>query len=55
MKIKEMEEESLKVEVYSVSARIKEVLAKKESYEKELEEKENMWLEKSQELEDYLA
>ena len=55
MKIKEMEEESLKVEVYSVSARIKEVLAKKESYEKELEEKENLWLEKSQELEDYLA
>ena len=55
MKIKEMEEESLKVEVYSVSTRIKEVLAKKESYEKELEEKENMWLEKSQELEDYLA
>ena len=55
MKIKEMEEESLKVEVYSVSARIKEVLAKKESYEKELEDKENMWLEKSQELEDYLA
>lgn len=55
MKIKEMEEESLKVEVYSVSARIKEVLAKKESYEKELEDKENLWLEKSQELEDYLA
>ena len=55
MKIKEMEEESLKVEVYSVSARIKEVLAKKESYEKELEEKKNLWLEKSQELEDYLA
>ena len=55
MKIKEMEEESLKVEVYSVSARIKQVLAKKESYEKELEEKENLWLEKSQELEDYLA
>ncbi|MGN1163704.1 MAG: ABC-F family ATP-binding cassette domain-containing protein, partial [Candidatus Ornithospirochaeta sp.] len=50
--IQDLEEESGKVEVYSVADKIKAVLKEKEDKERELEKKENLWLEKSMEAEE---